>query len=702
MVVVGLGTGLADQPVSQLGVVDLLGAWLVVTMSRRAEAVGGVIGAGGQPHVGFFVEPGTCTLTVAGEPERVAEVLGRLHDGLRLPGAVEVSDGLRDRARAHGAELQAWRSHLAARWPGDSRLAHVLGPLALDALDADDLRAALDRLARAPRAYWTNDVSLADAMAAGGPAAPAERSASALASAPRSGPGCVVTRDQGQLFSIAMRDDPAGWIALAVLGRALRRRLVDFDAVATDVGLRLVRLVGRTAVACCYAAVVPNRGDAVRRAVVETFEDIAAGALSAEEIGRVRSSLVETERSADPADPSAAIQLVQRQLADGGFPLPGRLAADLAATSDDAVRAALAAAHRQLLLCVPPATATDSASLPFELAERAVPRPASGRRFRDWTAPARALRISPDRIGIVARQPGGQGGQKGRRRPRLVHPAVTLASVDVGDLLLRVDIGEQVTILIDRELRSVELVWETYRHATKARRAVDAATATLPVTVLPPDADLPARLADARRRRRRQQRVPVASLAVMAIVTSLLALHPLQGDHQSAVTLGAAATARLPNGTTLAIVAGPEMIKYYAPDPYLYALEVRVCGGREHDDSSGDAFPTTRNYFYDQDFELSFDDMTLPPTNWIVPARPRPAGVQLTDGECATGWLLFGTPAPTAATPPGLRYANHAGDQVTWSLPGTPALSPLSCPSPAPASTAGPVSGDLPPEGCHG
>lgn len=695
MVEVGFGTGLADQPVAQLGVVELLGAWLVVNLGRPTESLGGDGGVE-RPYVSFTTTPDVCVLTVAGESGQVSDVLGRLFDGLLLPGAVEVSDGVRDRARGHGVELRRWRSHLAARWPGVGRLAHALGPLALDALGTDDLEAARDRFAAAPRACWTNDAELADHLAARQPAAAADRPAFLLASEPRSAPGCVMAQQEGELFSVAMRDDPAGQIALAVLSRALWRRLVDFDAVATDLRLQVTRLAGRTVMAHCVAAVLAGRGDALRRGVVETVEDIAAGSLSAEEIGRVRDGLAEAERSADPAHPDVAARLVRRHLVDGDFPLPARLAADLATTSDDAVRAALAAAGRQLLLAVPPDAAADPAGLPYELAERIEPRPASGRRFRDWTAPARALRISPDRIGITIRMPAHREGEKGRRWPR----PVTVASVDVDDLFLRMDTGAQATTLIDRDFRAVEVVWGVHRHATQARRAVDAATATLPAIRLPPDPTWPEQLARAHRRRRRGRLAVAGGVAAVAAIFTLLALHPVHGDHKTNVALGAAGTARLANGTSLAIAAGPEMIEHYGADvPYLYAVKVRACAGREQDGRDGGNL-TARNYFDARYFALRFADTTLPPSNAIVPDRPQPYGVQLGDGECATGWLLFATPAAVAAGTTTLRFANYPGDQVTWSLPAKPARSPLSRPCPPSAPIASRGLGDPPWAGC--
>ncbi len=697
MVGVGFGTGLADQPASQLGVVELLGTWLVVNLSRPTESVGGDGGVE-RPYVSFTTSPDVCVLTVAGKSGPVADVLGRLFNELLLPGAVEVSDGVRDRARGHGTELRRWRSHLAARWPGVGRLAHALGPLALDALGAEDLEAARDRFAAAPRASWTNDVELTDYLAARQPPMAADRPAFLLASEPRSAPGCVVTQHEGELFSVAMRDDPAGQIALAILGRALRRRLVEFDAVATGIRLQISRLGGHTVMAHCDAAVLANRGDALRRGVVETVEDIAAGALSVKEIGRVRADLVEAERSAAPTYFGGAARLVRRHLIDGDFPLPARLAADLADTSDDAVRAALAAAGRQLLLAVPSDAAADPAGLPYELAERVAPRPASGRRFRDWTAPARALRISPDRIGITVRMPGHREGEKGRRWPR----QVTVASVDVDELFLRLDTGAQATTLIDRDFRAVEVVWGVHRHATQARRAVDAATATVPAIGLPPDPTRPEQLARAHRRRRRGRLAVAGGVAAVIAVFTLLAVHPVHGDHWTNVTLDATGTARLANGTSLAIAAGPEMIEHYwASVPYLYAVKVRACAGREHDGSSGDSQQTARNYLDAEDFALDFAETTLLPSNVIVPDRPQPYGVQLGDGECATGWLLFATLAAAAGTPT-LSFTNYSGDQATWSLPAKPARSPLSRPCPPSASIASRGLADPPWAGCPG
>jgi hypothetical protein len=218
------------------------------------------------------------------------------------------------------------------------------------------------------------------------------------------------------------------------------------------------------------------------------------------------------------------------------------------------------------------------------------------------------------------------------------------------------------------------------------RDLVDARTAGVPVVRQHVDPEAPPALAAALRRERRRTAVGVSVLAVcLAVVVTALVGAALSGAGRVERTVDAATPVRLDNGTTVAIVGEPELIEHYtATIANLYAIQVRMCGGR----ITGEAYAglEPRNSFAAEAFTLKVDDLA-PREYPVVRERPRPPLGHLDKGECAAGWLVYQLPRPTwqAAT---LEYTNGELDRVTWRLPSAPARSPLSKPCPSPTRNA--------------
>jgi hypothetical protein len=243
-------------------------------------------------------------------------------------------------------------------------------------------------------------------------------------------------------------------------------------------------------------------------------------------------------------------------------------------------------------------------------------------------------------------------------------------------VVLRLETGDQSTTLVDRQFGSVQLAWSVYRRGAQLRRLVDSRTPAVPVIRQPPDPEWPERLASALRRQRRRTLVTAGALLglVVALFAVIVVGESLDGEPPSTETtvetVDAGTTVTLPDGTTVGIAGGPELIEHYQPDlPYSYAVQVRMCGGE------GGA-----TLFRSFDFRLDVGEQ--PQTGFSgIAERAGPREGNLAEGECGTGWLLYHLAGPAPAAPVTLHYANPAGHRVTWRLP-PPAGSPLSRPCP--------------------
>ncbi|HEX6754967.1 MAG TPA: hypothetical protein VF109_03375, partial [Mycobacteriales bacterium] len=196
-VVAGLtvDTGFAQQDPRHLGVAPLVAAWFTREVARPGEAVDG-------PAAGLRVTPslGQSELTVAlsGSAAAVEAGLARLAAVLPAAATAEVDDDLRSRARMLVNPLSPWTAHLAARWRGAAFVLSALGPLAVETLDA----AAMAGYVAAgfgpdARLFWTTDPDLVP-VAPSGPARPRDR---LVLPVPRSGPGSVLRRGEGEVAS---------------------------------------------------------------------------------------------------------------------------------------------------------------------------------------------------------------------------------------------------------------------------------------------------------------------------------------------------------------------------------------------------------------------------------------------------------------------------------------------------------------------
>jgi hypothetical protein len=652
---VTFGAGFLNQPTEQLGVAGLFAAWLTSSLSRPVEASDP---AAWDEPVRVLCSPGQTdtSLVVAGASDGVLAALRRAGDLLANPAAAEVDQGLRDRSHAYQNPLQPWRHHLAARWAGHRPHLTAMGPLAVGSLDAAALAwFVASELMRAPRAYWTSEPSLAEQVnpPAGPPPRPPEPPVLRLG---RDRPGCVIRRSHGELFSVAM---PAGIpteIGLSLLLRVLHRRLVEFEALATQVRIGRYEVGSGLVIAGVDADPLPGKEGATRAAAVQTLQDVAGGAVSAEEIGQVRDWYATDD---EPYSPGAMAALARRHLLRGDFPTAAAVADEVRGTDDAAVRAALATGYRELLVAVP---FEEAEQPPFPMAERVKPHRAEGRRFRDRLNQARAVRCSPRRVGIVDR-------------------GTTAASVDFAEVALRMDTGDQATTLVDRQLRSVQLVWDAHRRGQRLRELVDQRTPPVPLIREPPDPEWTERFAGALRKQRRQMWTGIGiivgiflALIVVIAVGESLDSDPDPRAEDTVETVDAGTTVTLDDGTTVGVAAGPELIEHYGPDlPYTYAVQVRMCGG-EGRDAGGTMF-AAGNY------RLDAGEQGLRGFFGGVQERPGLREGLLADGECATGWLLYHLPEPTVPAPATLTYENVAGDSVTWRLP-PPATSELSRPCP--------------------
>lgn len=652
-VVAGLtvDTGFAQQDPRQLGVAPLVVAWLCREVAQLGEAVDG---PGAQLRVSPALGQSELTVMLSGSLAAVGEGMLRLEAALSAAGDAVVDDDLRSRARLLVNPLSPWTAHLAARWRGQPFVLSALGPLALDTVDvaamADFVRSGF---APSARLFWTTEPRLAP-VAVLGTAGPRDRLILPPAAA---GPGCVLRRNDGETAStVADPFDPAGRVALSVLAAALHRRLVEFQPLAAAVELRMHPLPGRVGLVTCVLVGGQSREATVRAAVSETLEDLAG--CSAAEIDRIRRGL--SAESAGPPDPGTLAALARRQLVLGDEPTPWSLAREVAEVADEEVRDRLGALHRHLLLAV---SAADD-DLPYPMAEPVDRPPAEGRRYPSWGEPGVQVRCSPRRVGRV-RSP--RSGRAGRGRP------TTLAAVDFDQVVLRIDAGGQTTALLDADLAGVRLVFASYRQGERLRRAVHERTAGVPLLRAVPRPEVDVWLDDVVRRRRRSRiglLVCAAVLAVLLVGTAIAGLASRQRPVQ--VELAVAEQVQLANGSTLAVVGGPDRVVRTSTigRPALWAIEVRMCGGGE---TRGDGSASARNVLSPTKFALVDGERIVTTTQQIggLPDRPPLPDVDLDDGECAQGWLAFPLSGQRIANPR-LRYSNLPGDRVFWRLPAVP------------------------------
>ena len=677
---VTFGAGWLHQSPEHLGVASLLAAWLMTSLDPPVEAADAAE-RGEAAQLAFWVGQTESSLLAIGSAEAVGSTLRRVEGVLAGAGAAEVDDDLRDRAMAYGGPLEAWFAHLAARWPRYRPHLAALGPLGLSTLDAAAMAAFVDRcMTPAARVWWANDPSIPGMVDLRDAVDPDQHVELVAPPGLREGPGCVVQRRPGELFSTVLSEGPATKVSLSLLARTLHRRLVEFEPLASEVRLSFYHLGGGVGLVCGEADLLPGKDAGARAAVLQTLEDLADGSVASEEIARMREGLAENERSAALHEPHELLRLVHRWFLGGELPTPDGIAEELERTTDEQVLETLALAQRQLLLSVPPEEA--AAEPPFPMVERARFRDVAGqgRGFRSLVTKGRAARCSAERVGLVEAVRQGAGTAQ-----------VTRASVDFEEVVLRLDTGDQSTTLIDQQGAAVQLVWGTYHHDEELHRLVDGQTAEVPVVRQRPDPEWPERLAEMLRKRRRRRTWGIsAGAAAVVLVASLVTLAWMDSAHtrRTIVEIGSTATTTLPNGTRLSLVGSPELIEHYdSTIAYVYAVQIRMCGGSEDRND----FVHTRNRLEADFYELRVGDTTPPlltiDTRYKLRERPTPVDFRdLDPGECANSWVLYQLPGPNQdLSSTVLRYHN-TWDRVTWRLPSKPVTSPLSQPCPDPDS----------------
>ena len=596
----------------------------------------------------------------------------------------DLGPNLRDRARTDLPPLRHWRQHLSARWPDHQPFLAGLGNLALDSIGSDELAAFADRLRRAQRVYWCNDPEVAASVDV--PRPPADVPGLPVPPASRlAGPGCVLQRSPMELFSTIGSAGPVGRVALEVVASALQQRLMELEPLAKALQLSQVELaplagllnidrqpIGLDVVLLTAKAAVPaDRQDECRAAVLETFERLADGAL-APQYAPVRQELAAAERDR-PADAAQTLRaLAEQHLLTGGRPTPTSLAEDYERTTDEDILAALVQARCDLLLAVP--TEVASSAPPVPLMERLDPRPtAGGAIYRYRYDGTHYIRCSPERIAHVVRRP----------RPFLLGwRESTGASVDFAEVVLRVDEADQSTRLLDAQQHQFRIVWGDYQHSGRLRRAVDRHTVGVPLVHQARDEYLDARAATVRRARRRVGQVVASFLVLVFLLIGGIRLLT-RADPVTDRTINGAGQVTLSNGTTIAVIAGPEQIEHYsAVLDNVHAVEVRMCGGRLYQGRNGDH--SERLTFYSDRFALllrggaSKGDTWVQPWQGLIPERPPFEEAVLDPGRCEAGWLLFDASRAPSLT---LDHHNATGDHVIWRLPPA-TTSPLTKPCP--------------------
>lgn len=682
---VTFAVGWLHQPTEHLGVLALLAAWIGTSLRRPTELTGMV--TTDTPQISFQVDQTHSSLLVVAEaPELVAQSLVRVDAALDdLPTTAEF-DSVRDRAKGYANALTPWRMHLVTRWPGHRPHLAALGSRALATLGPEALEHFVGaRFRPAPRVYWANDSRVAELVQSSAGArhgAEPREGRTALSAdgsdvAPgtgRSEPGCVVRRSVNELATVAVHSTPVDDLGCALLGRALHRRLVEFEPLTSTFEMMRYDLGGGIALACAIGDIVAGKSAEVSVAMRQTLEDLASGELSAGEIGRVRDVLADQAAALPPETPNTMLDLVQRHLRSTPFATPETVAAALASVTEDAAREVLRTYLSRALLAVD----ADAENPPFPMAESSSGRVFPGRSFVNWAAPGWAVRCSEEGLSLLTKVQPRHGVGVAKWVPR--------SGISFDEVVLRLDAGTQRTTLIDAHLRSIDLAWDSYRKTDRLRQIVDQQTREVPVIREPEDPQWSDWLA--RRRRARRRDLTILICMCSAVVPAIILAAVLErADGPLVTTIGLQETATLPNGARLRVASAPELIEHYRPHiGFVYAVQVEMCGGREYQHEPGEP----RNLFSHAKFNLDTGQRAPYGYVWIA-ERPAPTERYLDKDQCASGWLTYQLPDRQTAVSPRLEYTNLQGDEVTWQLPAKPRKSPLSKPCPPPSDDPGTI-----------
>jgi hypothetical protein len=627
--------GYLAQPANQPGIAPLTAAWLIGELSRPVEAVD--LAAGRPAKATCVVASTHVTFAFGGAEAAVAVALERF-DRLVADGPAEITEEVRQRARLISNPLNPWSVHLAVRWGGAPVTLAALPALALDDLDPVSV---LDHLrgwyVPSQRVFWTNEPKLpglVDLREVGG-------QPRGLPDPPRAyriaGRGTVLLRDGRELASMIAPASPAGEVAMRLVFDALHRRLVDLEPLAADLYAHTVPVHGRSTLFGLVLAESPvDRPLPTLVATAQTLEGLAADPGPDHVLAEARDGLAD-EYAGLLGDPDDLTALARRRLVLGDRRDQDEWAAALLAVSTADIGAAIAELAATLLLAAPPGTRPEE--LPYPIVERLTPLPATGRRYPARYGGRRQIRASPDRLGAI--------------RPDRRRDVATTDCVEYADVALRIDIGEQTTVLIDGHLDAMPVTWPLVRRARRLRAAVDAATAAVPVLRLASDPAVDAQVASLRRRSRRRWALGMTALLVLAAWITVGQLRAAAARRP--VVLPAARDAvRLGNGTVVGPLGPPEL------RPGVLSVQVRLCGGEPAGRSAA-----SRNGAGPASFAALTRTGTPLRAAAAVLDRPALGPVDLARGQCVTGWLAYRTSTPA---PYRLRYRNPAGDDITWPL----------------------------------
>ena len=334
-------------------------------------------------------------------------------------------------------------------------------------------------------------------------------------------------------------------------------------------------------------------------------------------------------------------------------------AEELAAATVDDLRAAVRAVLAATLVSVPAGELPPPGRPLFEPPSPVVAHPTVTRRSRVpvW------LRGIPDRQRV--RADAGALAQTLTPKTRSEAPGAlgeVTTTVDLTRLAVRVDRGDEYTVLVDAEDRRLTLVWPTYHRAGALRALVDAATR--PGTALRRGAD-PMAVAQLRSDLTKAR----ISRGVLAVLLPLMAVlvvwapvtgTPEQDDVVTTVAVGQ--EVRLANGSTVR-VDGPQWRPADTQATSVLVLDVRYCGGgvTVDDDTAEDA----RNYVTPDRFRLT-GTASASRGYYGFPVGSLEA-TSLGEGQCTQGTVAFSL---DAERPPGIvvSYRNGSGDQLGWTV----------------------------------
>ncbi|SDT09210.1 hypothetical protein [Microlunatus soli] len=626
---VTFGYGAADEPLTDLGSLRCAAAVIRSELRRPIELPGGGVGTA---EVEAVVGSDTSTFTVAGS----VDVLTAAWQGLALLFAAP--------------RIEEDQGPLPAQpfpWPTDRTVRYGLDALALNALEdvTTDLAAAahrrlteLDPAAGQVRCtfFTTSELLLGTATGPGNGGRPGFVAPTVPAAPADGGPPLAANTRRGSLPA------PNDQLMLSTSLPSTLDGLVAAQLIATRSG---------------------NTFEAVNATGRDTFVNLAgmrsehylaignAAAQSPQDRERILPLLIDDLTTASDEQIETELLSVAMDVSPGWARRSRTLGLDDAAPTVAGVRQALRSGSDGVHLAL---VAGRPAPEAFPMLREQLP-PEKGKTFHSWgrqrLTAGYSTAVADVRIGRRTLTTYQNGNVDGRKVPAVFQ------QIDLNDAGLVIADPAGRTTIVDRALRSLDLMVSGFRGSQKLQRQLDDRLRDVPVLrVATSPIDIETHRQAIRRAKRLWVFAFVGPILVMAVLIGAAVAQQLATDDPIDLDTSVGESAKLSNGTVITVTEVDPVVHDHDAT---VRVHVRFCAGKDTDADGAPADVRRRVSPSDFAFYDGYATGQRTTTSTELPRRT------LASGECVEGDVGFRAMSYTGGQDK-VSYRNEVGDKILW------------------------------------